>query len=110
MTRWEKFSKEKGIEKKKRGRKVWDENSQDWVARWGANSIKRLEDKNTPVIEHKAGTDPYEDPFLRKSLEKRLSKEKQKMNEIKNKLEAKGYDSKKVLRSADKEEKKAASK
>lgn len=61
-------------------------------------------------MEHKAGTDPYEDPFLRKSLEKRLVKEKQKMNEIKNKLEAKGYNATQVLKSADKEEKKAASK
>lgn len=89
---------------------VFDENVQDYVPRWGANSIKKNEDKFNPVMEHKAGTDPYEDPFLRKSLEKRLAKEKQKMNEIKNKLEAKGYDAKKVLKAADKEDKKAAGK
>lgn len=66
---------------------VWDENVQDWVPRWGAYSIKKNEDKYTPVIEVKGSEDPYEDPFLRKSLEKRLLKEKQKMNEIKNKME-----------------------
>lgn len=73
QTRWEKFSKEKGIEKKKRGRMVWDENVKDWVPRWGAYSVKKNEDKNTPVMEHKKNADPYEDPFLRKSLEKKLS-------------------------------------
>ncbi|KAL4490809.1 hypothetical protein ABPG72_021863 [Tetrahymena utriculariae] len=110
LTRWQKFAKEKGIEKKRRGRMVWDDNVQDWVPRWGAYSVKKNEDKFTPIMEHKAGTDPYEDPFLRKSLEKRLTKEKQKMNEIRNKLEAKGYDANKVMKNSDKEDKKAASK
>ena len=36
-TRWEKFSADRGISKKKRSRMVWDETSKDWVPRWGSN-------------------------------------------------------------------------
>jgi len=35
MTKWEKFAKAKGISHKKRDKKVWDEEKQEWVNRWG---------------------------------------------------------------------------
>jgi regulator of ribosome biosynthesis len=35
MTKWEKFAAAKGIQKKIREKKIWDEEKQDWVARWG---------------------------------------------------------------------------
>lgn len=34
-TKWEKFAAAKGIQKKKREKKVWDEEKQEWVQRWG---------------------------------------------------------------------------
>jgi len=34
-TKWEKFAAAKGIQKTKREKKVWDEEKQDWVDRWG---------------------------------------------------------------------------
>ncbi|KAI0375911.1 RRS1-domain-containing protein [Pilatotrama ljubarskyi] len=34
-TKWEKFAKAKGIQKKRRDKKVWDEEKQEWVDRWG---------------------------------------------------------------------------
>ncbi|KAF9534140.1 ribosome biogenesis regulatory protein-domain-containing protein [Crepidotus variabilis] len=37
-TKWERFASAKGIQKKgseKRDKKVWDEEKQDWVSRWG---------------------------------------------------------------------------
>lgn len=37
LTKWEKFAKTKGIQKRKRGRMVWDEERQGWAPRWGAN-------------------------------------------------------------------------
>lgn len=110
LSRWQKFAKENHIEKKKRGRMVWDDNVQDWVPRWGANSIKKNEDKFNPIMEVKGNADPYEDPFLRKSLEKKLVIEKQKMSEIRNKLEQKGYNAREVLKNADKEDRKTAGK
>lgn len=51
-TRWEKFAKEKGIEKKKKSRMVWDEASQDWKPRWGYNRAN-AGDEEAPIIEIK---------------------------------------------------------
>ena len=34
-TKWEQFAKAKGIQKKRRDKKVWDEEKQEWVNRWG---------------------------------------------------------------------------
>ncbi|CAG8585429.1 10582_t:CDS:2, partial [Acaulospora colombiana] len=35
LTKWEQFAKTKGIQKKIRDKKVWDEEKQEWVQRWG---------------------------------------------------------------------------
>ena len=55
--------------KKKRGRMVFDPITKDWVPRYGANSIKKIAERNTPVIEVKKNANPYEDPFIRRKLE-----------------------------------------
>jgi regulator of ribosome biosynthesis len=34
-TKWEKFAAAKGIQQSKRDRKVFDEEKQEWVNRWG---------------------------------------------------------------------------
>ena len=34
-TKWEQFAAAKGIQKKRREKKVWDEEKQEWVDRWG---------------------------------------------------------------------------
>lgn len=65
MTRWERFAKDKGIRKRKRGRMVFDEIKKDWVPRWGAYSIKKNEKKANYIMEVKEGDDPYEDPFVK---------------------------------------------
>ncbi|KAI9068456.1 RRS1-domain-containing protein [Trametes sanguinea] len=46
MTKWEKFAKAKGIQKKRRDKKIWDEEKQEWVDRWGwkgANKAKETQ-------------------------------------------------------------------
>ncbi|KAI0092696.1 ribosome biogenesis regulatory protein-domain-containing protein [Irpex rosettiformis] len=35
LTKWEQFAKTKGISHSKKDKKVWDEEKQDWVDRWG---------------------------------------------------------------------------
>jgi regulator of ribosome biosynthesis len=35
LTKWERFRKEKGLEKNKRSRMVYSELAKDWVPRWG---------------------------------------------------------------------------
>jgi regulator of ribosome biosynthesis len=45
-TKWEQFAKAKGIQKKVREKKVWDEEKQKWVGRWGQNGKnKQLEEQ-----------------------------------------------------------------
>jgi len=90
MTRWEKFAKEKTIQKKKRGRMVWDENLKDWVPRHGYKSAKHNQDKVNWAIEVKEGADIYENPFHQKKAEKALVKAKQEKRELRNKVEAMG--------------------
>jgi len=40
-TKWEKFAAAKGVQHKVRDKKVWDEEKQDWVNRWGRNGKNR---------------------------------------------------------------------
>ncbi|KAF9462073.1 RRS1-domain-containing protein [Collybia nuda] len=45
-TKWEQFAAAKGIQKKVRDKKVWDEEKQDWVNRWGRDGKnKQVEDQ-----------------------------------------------------------------
>ena len=37
-TKWERFAATKGIQKKRKDRKVWDEERGEWVARWGKDA------------------------------------------------------------------------
>ena len=55
-TKWEKFAAAKGIQKKKRERKVWDEEKQDWVDRWGRKGKnKETEDQWLTEVPANAG-------------------------------------------------------
>lgn len=84
-SRWDRFAEERGIDKKKRSRLVWDEASKDWVPRWGANSIKHKADKQDWVVE--VPLNSSEDPFEKKRLAGQLDKAKQRLREARNKLE-----------------------
>jgi len=89
-TRWEKFAKEKGILKTKRSRMVFDEITRCYVPRWGPGSIKKIQEGTDIIRAAKPGEDPKEDPFEKKSKLKGLQQEKQKYNELRNKMESKG--------------------
>ncbi|KAF8464331.1 ribosome biogenesis regulatory protein-domain-containing protein, partial [Russula ochroleuca] len=43
-TKWEKFARAKGIRSQRQDRKVWDEESQTWVARWGWKGRNKAEE------------------------------------------------------------------
>lgn len=40
-TKWEAFAKAKGISHSKKDKKVWDEEKQDWVDRWGWKGVNK---------------------------------------------------------------------
>jgi regulator of ribosome biosynthesis len=43
-TKWERFARAKGIQSQRRDRKVWDEESQAWVPRWGWKGRNKAEE------------------------------------------------------------------
>ena len=100
-TKWELFCQAKGIDpKKKKSRMVWDEASKDWVPRWGYKSKKQRDEKREWLIEEKETDAPYvgdDDPFLRKSRDKKLKQAKHKAKEIKNKMRAQKNSTKTAL-------------
>ena len=87
-SRWAKFAEERGVDKKKRSRLVWDEASKDWVPRWGAHSIKHKAEKQDWLIEVPANSS--EDPFEKKRVAAQLVSAKQKLREARNKVELTG--------------------
>jgi hypothetical protein len=46
-TRWEQFAKEKGIQKKKKERMVYDDQAKEWRPNWGYN---RANEDRTPIL------------------------------------------------------------
>eukprot|EP00392_Amoebophrya_sp_AT5.2_P009846 g9874.t1 len=91
MTRWEKFAKERGIEKKKRPKMVWDETVGGWSRRYGYKSVKQNAENAQWCMEVKEGADPTEDPFKKQKAEKKLDQAKQKLREMRNKVEQAGF-------------------
>lgn len=41
LTKWERFAKAKGISHSKKDKKVWDDERQEWVNRWGRDGKNR---------------------------------------------------------------------
>jgi len=57
-TKWEKFAAAKGINKQKKEKKVWDEESQEWVNRWGRDGKnKEKEEQWIQVLPDQAPDD-----------------------------------------------------
>ena len=55
-TKWERFAAAKGIQHKKRDRKVWDEERQQWTNRWGREGKnKQIEDQWLTEVPRNAG-------------------------------------------------------
>ncbi|KAI9574256.1 ribosome biogenesis regulatory protein-domain-containing protein, partial [Boletus coccyginus] len=80
-TKWERFAASKGIQKKRRDKKIWDEEKQDWVHRWGRDG-KNKEKEAQWIHEVKADApvdfDPVQD--ARNARKARVAKnERQKL-------------------------------
>ena len=58
LTKWERFAAAKGIQKKRRDKKVWDDEKQGWVNSWGLHGKRReKEDQWITEVPVDAGTD-----------------------------------------------------
>jgi regulator of ribosome biosynthesis len=95
-TRWEKFSKEKGIKNKKRERMVYEEDTQEWKPRFGYKRAKNgVEDH--AIVEVKAGQDPFADPWAEARVEKKERVAKNLKNQTKNIMRATGGKGKRAI-------------
>jgi regulator of ribosome biosynthesis len=97
LTKWEKFAREKGIKKNKRTHKVFDEASQTWIMRHGSKGARQLADKRDVVRTFKPGQDLSTDLFEEERLKKQSAKQKQTIQEMRNRIRAKGHDASKVV-------------
>ncbi|OCH95939.1 RRS1-domain-containing protein [Obba rivulosa] len=83
-TKWEQFAKAKGIQHSKKEKKVWDEEKQDWVDRWGwKGANKQLESQW--LTEVPANADINHDPskVARDERKARITKnEKQRLGNL----------------------------
>ncbi|KAF9232163.1 ribosome biogenesis regulatory protein-domain-containing protein [Melanogaster broomeanus] len=80
-TKWERFAAAKGIQKTRREKKVWDEEKQEWVDRWGRDG-KNKEKEEQWIHEVKANADVGFDPVqeARTARKARVAKnERQKL-------------------------------
>lgn len=87
MTKWERFAKEKGISHKRRDKKVWDDEAQDWVARWGRNG-KNKETEQAWIREVKQGEDADHDPIATARAERKDRIAKNKRQQERNTADA----------------------
>ena len=89
MTKWEKYAKEKGIEKKKKkDRLVWDDVVNKWVPQFGYKKAQAEADKNW-MIPLKQNADPTEDPYEKLAEDKREKIAKNELQRLRNLAKAK---------------------
>ncbi|AQK90606.1 Ribosome biogenesis regulatory protein-like protein, partial [Zea mays] len=81
-TKWELFAKAKGITKRKKNKREWDEQTQSWKRTHGYDRVN--DDKDIPIIEAKLTDEPGVDPFAQRRDEKKKRVEKQEKNRLDN--------------------------
>lgn len=66
LTRWEKFAAKKGIQKKgKEGKLVYDEETKEWVNKWGYKGAnKKIDNQWAVEVDSKAGENGDDDELL----------------------------------------------
>ncbi|CAG8484497.1 3181_t:CDS:2 [Paraglomus occultum] len=87
LTRWEKFAKLKGIQNRKKSRKVFDEATGDWVPRWGYKGAND-DGINNWLIPVPQNADPYEDQFAKRRADKKERVRKNATRHMRNLEEA----------------------
>ncbi|KAL1924681.1 uncharacterized protein VTP21DRAFT_4335 [Calcarisporiella thermophila] len=86
LTRWEKFAKSKGIQKKKKERMVFDEATGEWKPQWGYGRAN--DDTKDWLIEVPGNADPMEDQYEKRKEAKKERIDKNKKRQRRNEEEA----------------------
>ncbi|KAF8497553.1 ribosome biogenesis regulatory protein-domain-containing protein [Russula emetica] len=82
-TKWEKFARAKGIQSQRRDRKVWDEESQTWVPRWGWKGRNKAEETQW-LHEVPANADVDYDPSKEARVARKAHMAKNEQQHLKN--------------------------
>lgn len=83
LSKWEKFRVGKGLgRRQKRSRMVYEPTVDEHLPRWGPYSVKRLHERQNPILEEKEG----ENVRVKMGEEKAVTKLRQKERELQNKL------------------------
>jgi len=83
VTKWEQYARDKGIQRKKKKKKVWDETLKRWVPRWGMRKNQAEKEKNW-VMEVPVTSDPYEDQFAKAADAKKERVAKNEFQRLRN--------------------------
>ncbi|CAA2980851.1 ribosome biogenesis regulatory homolog [Olea europaea subsp. europaea] len=81
-TKWELFAEKKGINKRKKDKLAFDEQTGNWKRRHGYDRVN--DDKDIPIIEAKMTDEPGTDPFAERRKEKKSRVDKQEKNRLQN--------------------------
>ncbi|CAI4225965.1 unnamed protein product [Auanema sp. JU1783] len=81
-TKWEKYAKEKGIAKKTKDKKVYDEHSKEWKPTYGYKRAN--DDTKVPYIEIPGNGDIYKDYFAERKEKKKERVAKNETQRLKN--------------------------
>lgn len=81
-TKWEEFAKMKGIKKRKKNKRVWDEQTGTWKRTHGYDRVN--DDRDIPILDAKATDEVGEDPFAKRNAEKKERVKKQEKNRLEN--------------------------
>ncbi|XP_014672479.1 PREDICTED: ribosome biogenesis regulatory protein homolog [Priapulus caudatus] len=81
-SKWQEYARAKGVQNKKKGRMVWDEQTKSYKPRWGYDRAK--DDTKDWLIEVPANADPNEDMFSKRVEAKKERVAKNEMQRLKN--------------------------
>ncbi|KAL6503101.1 hypothetical protein OROHE_023730 [Orobanche hederae] len=81
-TKWEVFAQKKGIQKRKKEKLVFDDQTDTWKRRHGYDRVNDIND--IPIIEAKDTDEPGTDPFTERRKEKKSKVEKQEKRRLGN--------------------------
>ncbi|EKM59111.1 uncharacterized protein PHACADRAFT_249336 [Phanerochaete carnosa HHB-10118-sp] len=87
LSKWEQFAKAKGISHRKKDRKVWDEEKQQWVNRWGWKGTNKAGEEQW-LTEVPQNADIDHDPAKKAREERKARVSKNEKQHEKNMLRA----------------------
>ncbi|KAJ8875013.1 hypothetical protein PR048_022903 [Dryococelus australis] len=88
LTKWQRFAREKGIQRKKKGKLTWDDALKKWVPNYGYRKAKAEKEKNW-LVEVPQSSDPMQDQFAARAEKRKERIAKNEFQRLRNLASAK---------------------